>query len=99
VSQGAPAGTHTGNPVIYTTGQAGYVTTGASFRFVSTAFRVPSKYYSGGYAEVVLGGHHVMPATLGTLAGGGWGSVVWNVEGPNRCPDGRRRDEHRAQGR
>lgn len=81
VAQGAAAGAHVGNPVIYTTSQAGYVAQGTSFRFVSTTFRVP-KAYADSYAEVVLGGHHVVPASLGVRAGGGSNSVHWNAVGP-----------------
>jgi Peptidase A4 family len=79
VAQGASAGTH--NPVVYTTSQAGYVAQGTSFRFVSTTFKVP-KAYADSYAEVVLGGHHITPASLGVRAGGGSNSVRWNAVGP-----------------
>jgi hypothetical protein len=78
----AGQGTHASNPIIYTNSQAGYTTTGGSFRFISTTFTVPAKAYSGGYAEVVLGGAKVVPASLGVAAGGGSNSVVWNVVGP-----------------
>lgn len=79
VALGASAGTH--DPVIYTTSQAGYVAQGTSFRFVSTTFKVP-KAYADSYAEVVLGGHNIVPASLGVRAGGGSNSARWNVVGP-----------------
>ena len=76
-----------GNPVpnapIPTTSQAGYVATQNTFRYVVTTFTVPAaspKYTS--YAEVVLGGTSGYPATLGVRAGGGTGSIEWNVVGP-----------------
>jgi hypothetical protein len=70
-----------GSNAIPTTSQAGYVTLGQNFRFVSTTVQVPTAKYAS-YAEVVLGGHNVTPATLGVKAGGGPGSVGWNVVGP-----------------
>lgn len=84
-AQGTTVGTPAGNPIIHTTSQAGYVTTGASFRFISTTFRVPNAY-APSYAEVVLGGHNVTPASLGVKAGGGPNSVAWNVVGPLGVP-------------
>jgi len=69
-------------PVIVTTSQAGYVAVGQHFRFVTTTVQVPPKAGYVHYAEVVLGGHAVIPATLGVRAGGGSGSVLWNVVGP-----------------
>lgn len=81
VAQGATAGTHGGIPIIYTTSQAGYVAQGTTFRFISATFTVPQAY-ANSYAEVVLGGHHVVPASLGVRAGGGQNSVQWNVVGP-----------------
>lgn len=79
----ATAGPHVSNPIIKTSSQAGYVATGASFRFISTTFTVP-KAYAGSFAEVVLGGpaHVTIPASLGVRAGGGPNSVRWNVLGP-----------------
>jgi len=70
-----------GASAIATTSQAGYVAVGQNFRFVTTTVVVPPKA-SYGYAEVVLGGHGVIPATLGVAAGGGAASVRWNVVGP-----------------
>lgn len=71
------------NAPIPTTSQAGYVATHNTFRFVTTTFKVPaaSSHYTS-YAEVVLGGSSGYPATLGVKAGGGAGSVQWNVVGP-----------------
>jgi hypothetical protein len=69
-------------PAIVTTSQAGYVAVGQHFRFVTTTVQVPPKTGYVHYAEVVLGGHSVIPATLGVRAGGGAGSVQWNVVGP-----------------
>jgi hypothetical protein len=69
-------------PAIVTTSQAGYVAVGQHFRFVTTTVQVPPKAAYDHYAEVVLGGHGVTPATLGVQAGGGAGSVRWNVLGP-----------------
>ncbi len=79
----ASTGGHSAAPAItYTSSQAGYLTQGASFRFVTSTVVVPEAAYSGGYAEVVLGGANVIPATLGVAAGGGPNSVLWNVVGP-----------------
>jgi hypothetical protein len=80
---GGPGAAATHSRQISTTTQAGYVATHNTFRFVSTTVKVPSasqKYAS--YAEVVLGGTSIAPATLGVRAGGGPGSVMWNVVGP-----------------
>ena len=71
------------NAPIPTTSQAGYVATHSTFRFVTTTVKVPSASSArGSYAEVVLGGSSGFPATLGVRAGGGPGSVRWNVVGP-----------------
>ncbi|MGO9079181.1 MAG: hypothetical protein ACLQDY_09080 [Streptosporangiaceae bacterium] len=78
----ATAGPSTGNPVFYSTSQAGYVTTGRLFRFIQTTVEVAPVSSHGGYAEVVLGGTGVNPATLGVHRGGGAGSVMWNANGP-----------------
>jgi hypothetical protein len=71
----------TGSAIV-TTSQAGYVAVGQHFRFVTTTVVVPQKASYVHYAEVVLGGHGVIPATLGVRAGGGAGSIRWNVLGP-----------------
>lgn len=73
-------------PAIVTTSQAGYVAVGQHFRFVTTTVVVPPKARYVHYAEVVLGGHRVIPATLGVRAGGGAGSIRWNVVGPITDP-------------
>lgn len=67
---------------IVTISQAGYVAVGQHFRFVTTTVVVPPKASYEHYAEVVLGGAGVLPATLGVRAGGGANSVRWNVVGP-----------------
>lgn len=74
-------GASAASAVTVTSSQAGYVTTGQHFRFVTTTVQVPPKASYAHYAEVVLGGHSVTPATLGVRAGGGTGSVLWNVVG------------------
>jgi len=68
---------------IPTTSQAGYVATQNTFRYIETTFKVPSAaaHYTS-YAEVVLGGSSGYPATFGVKAGGGTGSVEFNVVGP-----------------
>jgi hypothetical protein len=71
-----------GTSAIVTSSQAGYVTLGQHFRFVTTNVVVPPKASYSHYAEVVLGGRGVIPATLGVAAGGGARSVRWNVLGP-----------------
>jgi hypothetical protein len=78
----APVRPGVGGHAIVTTSQAGYVAVGQHFRFVTTTVVVPPKAGYDHYAEVVLGGHGVIPATLGVRAGGGAGSVRWNVLGP-----------------
>jgi hypothetical protein len=80
---GVASATVTPSAPIPTTSQAGYVATHNTFRFVTTTFKVPaaSQHYTS-YAEVVLGGTSGYPATLGVKAGGGAGSVQWNVVGP-----------------
>lgn len=71
------------NAPIPTTSQAGYVATHSTFRYVETTFTVPAKAaHFTSYAEVVLGGSSGYPATLGVKAGGGAGSVQFNVVGP-----------------
>src|SRR5215471_12557582 len=78
-SMAEPAAARPGvtGPAIVTTSQAGYVAVGQHFRFVTTTVQVPPKASYVHYAEVVLGGHAVIPATLGVRAGGGSGSVLW----------------------
>jgi len=74
-SAAQPAG-----PPVYTTSQAGYVTGGRYFRFISTTVRVPYLQYqsgSNGSAEVVLGSRVGPPATLRVAAGGGTGSLSY----------------------
>jgi hypothetical protein len=71
-------------PLIYTTGQAGYVTAGGRlFRFVATTVVVPYLQFqagNNGSAEVVLDSRVGPPATLSVAAGGGTGSIsyVWS---------------------
>jgi hypothetical protein len=71
-------------PLIYTTGQAGYVTGGGRlFRFVATTVVVPYLQFqagNNGSAEVVLGSRVGPPATLRVAAGGGTGSIsyIWS---------------------
>lgn len=73
----------TPNAPIPTTSQAGYVATHSTFRYVVTTVKVPAAaaHYTS-YAEVVLGSASGHPATLGVKAGGGAGSVGFNVVGP-----------------
>jgi hypothetical protein len=64
----------------YTTSQAGYVTGGRHFRFISTTVRVPYLQFQGGNngsAEVVLGSRVGPSATLRVAAGGGTASVSY----------------------
>lgn len=84
VSAAKPVTTRPGvtSTSIVTASQAGYVAVGQHFRFVTTTVVVPPKASYSHYAEVVLGGPRVIPATLGVRAGGGVGSVRWNVVGP-----------------
>lgn len=80
---GVASATNIPNAPISTTSQAGYVATHNTFRYVTTTIQVPaaSSHYTT-YAEVVLGGSSGYPATLGVKAGGGVGSVKFNVVGP-----------------
>jgi len=80
---GVASATAGSNAPIRTTSQAGYVAIHNTFRYVTATFHVAkaSKHYTT-YAEVVLGGRSGHPATLGVKAGGGAGSVRWNVAGP-----------------
>lgn len=71
-----------GGHAVVTTSQAGYVAVGQHFRFATATVVVPPKAAYDHYAEVVLGGPGVIPATLGVRAGGGTGSIRWNVLGP-----------------
>ncbi|HEV2374568.1 MAG TPA: hypothetical protein VGS19_20695 [Streptosporangiaceae bacterium] len=82
-SGAAAAGTHAAtHPVVYTSSQAGYSTTGRLFRFVDTTVKVPAAGTYNTYAEVVLGGTHAAPVTLAVKAGGGPNSVGWAVGVP-----------------
>lgn len=72
-------------PVIYTTSQAGFLTGGGRwFRYIGATVvvpPVPAKAGNAGYAELVLGGTGVTPASLGVKAGGGPASIGWNAVG------------------
>jgi hypothetical protein len=80
---GAAASTHaTSHPIIYTSSQGGYTTSGRWFRFVATTVKIPAAGAYSHYAEVVLGGTSVSPVTLAVKAGGGPNSVGWSVGVP-----------------
>jgi hypothetical protein len=79
------AGAHHAPPVISTTNQAGYVTSGRWFRYISSTVKVPTlpaQPGNGSYAEVVLGGAGVTPVTLAVKAGGGPASIAWSIGVP-----------------
>ena len=81
----ATSSAHSQAPVIYTSNQAGYLVAGGRwFRYIGATVvvpPVPAKTGNAGYAELVLGGTGVTPASLGVKAGGGAASVGWNSVG------------------
>jgi hypothetical protein len=74
-------------PPVYTTGQAGYASSGRWFRFVATTVTMPQRFVpkaDGGGMEIVLyhsqhGG--AVRATIGVSPGGGPGTVEWSAPG------------------
>lgn len=79
---GVASATPTPYAPIPTHNQAGYAATQNTFRYVITTVKVPAvNTHASTYAEVVLGGPNVTPATLGVKAGGGANSVAWNAVG------------------
>jgi hypothetical protein len=79
------AGAHHAPPVVSTTSQAGYLTSGRWFRYIRTTVKVataPAQSGNSSYASVALGGAGVSPVTLAVKAGGGPASIAWSIGVP-----------------
>jgi hypothetical protein len=80
---GAAAARQSIGPPSYQAGWAGYTAQGRWFRFASTTVTVPARYVLGraaGSANIMLQGRgSVAPAQILVEAGGGAGSVSWNL--------------------